>query len=130
MSRMYQSYQGPTDPSLTHSLTEGYQPVSRIGEVVINSFIDSYEFTALPETISVADVAPTGTLLPAKKDEQPADEWNKLNQQAYEYVRDNTPPLSHTHTPTDDACLCFAEAAFPRVGDGASRHDLRVAQGP
>ena len=38
MSRMYQSYQGPTDPSLTHSLTEGYQPVSRIGEVVINSF--------------------------------------------------------------------------------------------
>ena len=37
-SRMYQSYQGPTDPSLTHSLTEGYQPVSRIGEVVINSF--------------------------------------------------------------------------------------------
>jgi len=37
-ARMYQSYQGPTDPSLTHSLTEGYQPVSRIGEVVINSF--------------------------------------------------------------------------------------------
>ncbi len=37
-NRMYQSFQGPTDPSLTHSLTEGYQPVSRIGEVVINSF--------------------------------------------------------------------------------------------
>ena len=97
MSRMYQSYQGPTDPSLTHSLTEGYQPVSRIGEVVINSFIDSYEFTALPETISVADVAPTNTLLPAQKEGQPDAEWNKLNQQAYEYVRDNTPP-SHTHT--------------------------------
>ena len=38
MARMYQSYQGPTDPGLSHSLTEGYQPVSRIGEVVINSF--------------------------------------------------------------------------------------------
>lgn len=37
-ARMYQSYQGPTDPNLRHSEIEGYQPVSRIGEVVINSF--------------------------------------------------------------------------------------------
>lgn len=37
-TRMYQSYQGPTDPNLRHSEIEGYQPVSRIGEVVINSF--------------------------------------------------------------------------------------------
>ena len=34
----FQSIQGPTDPNLTHSLTQGYQPVSRIGEVVINCF--------------------------------------------------------------------------------------------
>ena len=33
----FQSIQGPTDPNLTHTLTEGYQPVSRIGEVVINA---------------------------------------------------------------------------------------------
>ena len=57
-SRNYQSYQGPTDPNLRHSEIEGYQPVSRIGEVVINCFIDSYEFTALPEQISVQDVEP------------------------------------------------------------------------
>ena len=31
----FQSIQGPTDPNLTHTLTQGYQPVSRIGEVVI-----------------------------------------------------------------------------------------------
>ena len=37
-SRGFQSLQGPTDPSLKHSEIEGYQPVSRIGEVVINSF--------------------------------------------------------------------------------------------
>ena len=55
-SRMYQSYQGPTDPNLRHSEIEGYQPVSRIGEVVINSFVDSYEFTALDETINVDQV--------------------------------------------------------------------------
>lgn len=34
----FQSTQGPTDPSLRHSEIEGYQPVSRIGEIVINSF--------------------------------------------------------------------------------------------
>ena len=37
-ARNYQSYMGPTDPNLRHSEIEGYQPVSRIGEVVINSF--------------------------------------------------------------------------------------------
>jgi hypothetical protein len=61
-SRNYQSYMGPTDPNLRHSEIEGYQPVSRIGEVVINSFIDSYEFTALPEAIEVKDVEPLDTL--------------------------------------------------------------------
>ena len=59
-SRNYQSYQGPTDPNLRHSEIEGYQPVSRIGEVVINCFIDSYEFTALPESIQVKEVEPKG----------------------------------------------------------------------
>jgi len=57
-SRNYQSYMGPTDPNLRHSEIEGYQPVSRIGEVVINSFIDSYEFTALKEYVTVEDVEP------------------------------------------------------------------------
>ena len=57
-ARMYQSYQGPTDPNLRHSEIEGYQPVSRIGEVVINSFVDSYEFTALNDTLQIKDVTP------------------------------------------------------------------------
>lgn len=34
----FQGVQGPTDPALTHNAVEGYQPVSRIGEVVINAF--------------------------------------------------------------------------------------------
>ena len=57
-TRNYQSYMGPTDPNLRHSEIEGYQPVSRIGEVVINAFIDSYEFTALPEYVTVEAVEP------------------------------------------------------------------------
>ena len=44
----FQSFQGPADPSLQHSLTEGYQVVSRIGEVVSNAFVDGFEFTQLP----------------------------------------------------------------------------------
>ena len=36
-TRNYQTYMGPTDPNLRHSEIEGYQPVSRIGEVVINA---------------------------------------------------------------------------------------------
>lgn len=36
--RQFQSYQGPTDPMLKSSELEGYQPVSRIGEVVVNAF--------------------------------------------------------------------------------------------
>ena len=37
-SQQFQSLQGPADDRLRHSELEGYQPVSRIGEVVINSF--------------------------------------------------------------------------------------------
>ena len=57
-ARMYQSYQGPTDANLRHSEIEGYQPVSRIGEVVINSFVDGYEFTALPNVLKLKNVTP------------------------------------------------------------------------
>lgn len=52
----FQSLQGPTDPMLRHSEIEGYQPVSRIGEVVINSFVDSYEFAQLPEALAAKDL--------------------------------------------------------------------------
>ena len=57
----FQSTQGPTDPNLNHSLIEGYQPVSRIGEIVINSFVDSYEFAALPTHIKHSELMGLGT---------------------------------------------------------------------
>ncbi len=50
----FQSYTGPGDRDLTNNLMEGYQPVSRIGEVVMNAFVDAYEFTALPDQITHA----------------------------------------------------------------------------
>lgn len=48
----FQSIQGPTDSRLEHTTLDGYQPVSRIGEVVLNAFIDSFEFANLPEQLT------------------------------------------------------------------------------
>ena len=48
----FQSYAGPGDKGLRNTELEGYQPVSRIGEVVMNSFIDSYEFTTTKDSLT------------------------------------------------------------------------------
>jgi len=55
----FQSVQGPTDSRLRHSAIEGYQPVSRIGEVVQNAFVDVYEFGQLEESITIDKMNPS-----------------------------------------------------------------------
>ena len=70
MSRGFQSIQGPTDPMLKHSEIEGYQPVSRIGEVVINSFVDAYEHSALESHVYAHEV--DGTIAAPAQREQGA----------------------------------------------------------
>lgn len=52
MVRDFQSFAGPGDRDLKRSEIEGYQPVSRIGEVVMNSFVDSYEFATCLEVLT------------------------------------------------------------------------------
>lgn len=52
-----QSFQGPTDASFKHTTTDGYQPVSRIGEVVLNSFIDTHEFAQLKPAIKYSEMS-------------------------------------------------------------------------
>ena len=52
MSRDFQSFAGPGDKDLPMSEISGYQPVSRIGEIVMNSFVDAYEFAALKDQIN------------------------------------------------------------------------------
>ena len=56
MMRQFQGYQGPTDPMLRSSEIEGYQPVSRIGEVVVNAFVDHYEFARLKEHLDTKEM--------------------------------------------------------------------------
>ena len=44
----FQAYMGPGDRNLRNTEVEGYQPVSRIGEVVMNLLKDAYEFEYAP----------------------------------------------------------------------------------
>lgn len=60
----FQSYAGPGDKGLRNTELEGYQPVSRIGETVMNSFIDPYEFTTLPDAINQSQLSGKGAGAP------------------------------------------------------------------
>ena len=56
MSRDFQSFAGPGDKDLPMTEIEGYQPVSRIGEIVMNAFVDSYEFASLKDQLTGAEM--------------------------------------------------------------------------
>jgi hypothetical protein len=64
MSVDLQSYAGPGDKGLRNTEMEGYQPVSRIGETVMNSFVDPYEFTTLNDAITQAQLSGKGAAAP------------------------------------------------------------------
>lgn len=56
MSRDFQSFAGPGDRDLPMSEVQGYQPVSRIGEIVMNAFVDSYEFASLKDALTGSEM--------------------------------------------------------------------------
>ncbi len=51
------SYAGPGDRMMPSSEIKGYQPISRIGEIVSNAFVDVYEWQQLPEVLSRGDAS-------------------------------------------------------------------------
>ena len=53
---MLQAYQGPSDPMLRSNAIEGYTQVSRVGEQVINCFVDPYEFGVVPDSFTQAEM--------------------------------------------------------------------------
>ena len=69
----FQSYAGPGDKGLRNTELEGYQPVSRIGETVVNSFVDSFEFSLLGERLTLSEMK--GTPPPAPPAEDPVVEY-------------------------------------------------------
>lgn len=58
--RDFQSVQGPSDPFLSRNEIEGYQPVSRIGEIVMNAFVDAYEFQTCQEVLNASQITGKG----------------------------------------------------------------------
>jgi len=57
MKRDFQSFAGPGDKDLPMSEISGYQPPSRIGEVVMNAFVDSYEFATMEDQLNAGQMA-------------------------------------------------------------------------
>ena len=51
-SPFLQSFQGPSDSQLRGNAVSGYTQVSRVGESVINSFVDPYEFGLVPAALT------------------------------------------------------------------------------
>ena len=57
MHRDFQSFAGPGDKDLPMTEISGYQPPSRIGEVVMNCFVDSYEFASMEDQLTAGQMA-------------------------------------------------------------------------
>jgi hypothetical protein len=53
----FSSVMGPGDKDLPRSEISGYQPVSRIGEVVINCFVDAFEYAQIPDDLDTRSIA-------------------------------------------------------------------------
>lgn len=112
--KYYQSSFGPSDPRAKRSEVEGYQPVSRIGEIVVNAFIDTQEFVALREHTSNNDYS--SETLP------PYHEWaavlpgmvciaRKMNSQVFRHLvaaETSIPCISCVSKMTDNADFDFA----------------------
>ena len=73
----FQSYAGPGDRGLRNTELEGYQPVSRIGEVAMNAFVDSYEFTVIADTLRQDQLKgdPTNAAAPVVEFKPHFHEW-------------------------------------------------------
>ena len=54
-----QSIQGPSDDVLRNNAVEGYTQVSRVGEVVINTFVDTYEYAVVPDSFKGSEMLGT-----------------------------------------------------------------------
>lgn len=54
--RDFQSFAGPGDRGLSNSEISGYQPVSRIGETVMNAFVDAYEFNRCQDVVQAEEL--------------------------------------------------------------------------
>ena len=52
----FASYAGPGDRDLRSTLADGFNPVSNIGEIVQNAYVDPHEFSSLAASLTQDDV--------------------------------------------------------------------------
>ena len=115
--KYYQSSFGPSDPHAKRSEVEGFQPVSRIGEIVVNAFVDTQEFIALKDHMSTQDQYPRDAM-------PPYHEWaaalpgmvmiaRKMNAQVFRHL-----VAAETSIPCVSCVSCMTDRAdFGEFGD-------------
>lgn len=110
--RQYQTIQGSGDPMLKHSEVEGYQPVSRIGEIVINSFVDGYEWGMIKPQLSSNEIMGTVPIQYLGADGNVDPQAPNFDaQQAYGLVAAETKPLFHEWATALPGMICISRKA-------------------
>ena len=116
----FQVVGGPSDKRLRHDEVSGYQPVSRIGEVVINAFVDPNEFQTLGAVdMTLADLRIPGVAAGDNtKEAQPHfHEWATVLPGMICISRSNRTLLYRNNLSAETAVPCVASAKGICVGD-------------
>lgn len=116
----FQVVGGPSDKRLRHDEVSGYQPVSRIGEVVINAFVDPNEFQQLGAVnLTFADlrIMVAGT----EREAQPHfHEWATVLPGMICISRSNRTDLYRNNLSAETSVPCIASAKGIVVGNRPS----------
>lgn len=113
----FQSYAGAGDKGLRNNVISGYQPASRVGEIMNNAFIDSHEFTRLPDTISAAEMLDNVALQGNGESKPYFHEWATAQPGMVTVTRKKRSSHFRGYTAAEHAvpvivsCACLAKAA-------------------
>ena len=129
----FQSFAGPGDKGLRNTELEGYQPVSRIGETVINSFVDSFEFTLLEERLTLSEMK--GEAKPAPPADDPVvehrpmfHEWATATPGMICLARKKRTAVFRQFTAAETACPTIVCAACIQAADEKNYYFVGVAR--
>lgn len=115
----FQVVGGPSDKRLRHDEVSGYQPVSRIGEVVINAFVDPNEFGALGAAdLTFEQLGLRAAGLGASKEVQPHfHEWATVLPGMICISRSNRTDIYRNNLSAETAVPCVVSAKGIVVGE-------------
>jgi hypothetical protein len=109
--RDFQSFAGPGDRGLSNSEISGYQPVSRIGETVVNAFVDAYEWGNC-KSLTMGAFSGNGDANPAIYEKEPMfHAWATVQPGMVCLSRKNKTSIFRQYTAAETACPVIACAA-------------------